>query len=310
MNKKKLYNLLFPFFIVGFILFIYYCLVVNIFYLNPTFMFNPVSRRIVSIVFLVIFHILLALIVYSYLVSMFKNPGEPPKFWGFYYDSPDEKRKRYCIICNNFKPERCHHCSSCGRCVLVMDHHCPWLNNCVGFKNRKVFILLLIYTLILDIIGVLFVIYPIVLFIIELTKGNTVHLVHLIFAVVGLGLGIVLFFVMIMFLRYHFDLINRNVTTIEHLDEKRGNISNFSYDMGHDFNWKFVLGANKICWPCPYDTGMGAPVGDGVVINKHEYGSSRKVSMKEIDQGYLDDDVFEDDNNKQDWGKEATDPLN
>ena len=65
---------------------------------------------------------------------------------GFVYGDSENKRRRYCLMCNVFKPERCHHCSACNRCVLNMDHHCPWINNCVGFWNRKYFILLLIYT--------------------------------------------------------------------------------------------------------------------------------------------------------------------
>jgi palmitoyltransferase ZDHHC2/15/20 len=51
------------------------------------------------------------------------------------------------MLCHVFKPERCHHCSVCNRCVLNMDHHCPWINNCVGFFNRKKFLLLLFYSL-------------------------------------------------------------------------------------------------------------------------------------------------------------------
>ena len=58
---------------------------------------------------------------------------------------PENKRKRYCLMCNVFKPDRCHHCSACNRCVLNMDHHCPWVNNCIGFWNRKHFLLLLFY---------------------------------------------------------------------------------------------------------------------------------------------------------------------
>ena len=52
---------------------------------------------------------------------MTTDPGQVPVFWGFHLGDPENKRRRYCLMCNIFKPERCHHCSSCNRCVLNMD---------------------------------------------------------------------------------------------------------------------------------------------------------------------------------------------
>mmetsp|Transcript_117467 Transcript_117467/g.328855 ORF Transcript_117467/g.328855 Transcript_117467/m.328855 type:complete len:273 (+) Transcript_117467:1-819(+) len=57
----------------------------------------------------------------------------------------ETKRRRYCKMCNVWKPDRTHHCSICNRCILNMDHHCPWINNCVGLHNHKYFLLLGIY---------------------------------------------------------------------------------------------------------------------------------------------------------------------
>ena len=100
---------------------------------------------------LTIFHILLLLVLIAFIATMNTNPGEIPLYWGFYIGDDDYKRKRYCLICNAFKPERSHHCSVCNKCVLNMDHHCPWVDNCIGFYNRKFFMQLLIYTSILTI---------------------------------------------------------------------------------------------------------------------------------------------------------------
>lgn len=57
--------------------------------------------------------------------------------------------------CNRLKPFRAHHCSRCKVCILKMDHHCQyplplslqcrWINNCVGARNQKYFILYLLY---------------------------------------------------------------------------------------------------------------------------------------------------------------------
>jgi hypothetical protein len=53
---------------------------------------------------------------------------------------------RHCVPCRLAKPPRCHHCSQCNACVLAMDHHCGFLGVCVGWHNRKSFVLFLVYS--------------------------------------------------------------------------------------------------------------------------------------------------------------------
>ena len=103
------------------------------------------------------FYVLIFLMVFWSYVIVIKTPaGSIPLYWGFYIGDDDEKRKRYCLICNAFKPERSKHCSICNTCVLNMDHHCPWVNNCIGFFNRKYFMQFIFYLEILFIYHFIF----------------------------------------------------------------------------------------------------------------------------------------------------------
>ena len=58
-----------------------------------------------------------------------------------------DKMVKKCNRCQCVKPPKSHHCSTCGHCILGMDHHCPWMNNCIGLKNQKAFVLFNFYAM-------------------------------------------------------------------------------------------------------------------------------------------------------------------
>ncbi|KAB5567007.1 DHHC palmitoyltransferase-domain-containing protein [Coniochaeta sp. 2T2.1] len=96
------------------------------------------------------FNTLLALVWYTYYLSIRVSPGvyaPPPRSTAStYHDSPPLPNRKWCRKCNAPKPPRAHHCRHCGRCIPKMDHHCPWTNNCVSLQTFPYFLRFLVYT--------------------------------------------------------------------------------------------------------------------------------------------------------------------
>ena len=194
------------------------------------------------------------------------NPGTTPVYWGFHIGDEDFKKKRYCLLCQVFKPERTHHCSVCNICILNMDHHCPWVDNCIGFYNKKFFIQLLFYFFLTSFsFCITYIPYSIdIIKIIIKTYGkgnlNVVYKNFLILLnnIILLGFSVVDF----NFLKFHIKLISSNLTTIETLDKEL--MENKKYDVGFENNFKQVFGDNKLLWFLPINLPMGYPNGDGL----------------------------------------------
>jgi hypothetical protein len=167
-----------------------------------------------------IFHVLFAMVVWSFVQAMITDPGQVPPYWGFYMGDPEHKRKRYCLMCHVFKPDRCHHCSACNRCVLNMDHHCPWINNCVGFMNRKVFMLLLLYITVTVYFILVFMLPDVVSVCLGFFHEDLDMALYPSMLYVGVFLMLcMLAFLISVFIKFHLNLVVKNSTTIENMEE-------------------------------------------------------------------------------------------
>ena len=205
-------------------------IVINYIYFIPHTWY-PICKSIFSIksahplglIIVFIYNYLIFMLLWCIIITAKTDPGKVPIYWGFYFGDSDLKRKRYCLMCNVFKPERCHHCSICNRCVLNMDHHCPWINNCVGFYNRKFFMQMLFY-LCLTLIFTNSVNAKFLFDIIKKVYTNRINFKREISETFGFLLiyfiDLVLNVVIVLFFKFHLIIILENKTTIETIDKK------------------------------------------------------------------------------------------
>ncbi|GFY92459.1 DHHC-type zinc finger family protein [Actinidia rufa] len=219
-----------------------------------------------AIAVLILFHILVVMLLWSYFTVVFTDPGSVPPNWRPVLDEergdtipltgsefsdmpadPTNLRIRYCRKCNQLKPPRCHHCSVLGRCVLKMDHHCVWVVNCVGAFNYKYFLLFLFYTLLETSLVTLSLLPHFIAFFRDEEIAETPGMVASTFLAFVLNLAFALS--VLGFLIMHASMVAANTTTIEAYEKKT--TPKWRYDLGRKRNFEQVFGMNKRYWLIP-----------------------------------------------------------
>jgi len=225
-----------------------------------------------GVVFLMlVYHVFFFNLMFAFYQCIMTDPGLVPPNWGFYMGD-ETKRRRYCNMCNVWKPDRTHHCSICNRCILNMDHHCPWINNCVGFYNRKFFMQLLCYAYVTLLLVFVTSAYDVAMHFVGMTKYtsgavSTQYMVLSSWILLVFSFSVLLLCTLTNFVKFHLKLVLENYTTIENLEREEGAKSKF--DIGRSRNWEQVFGSNPWLWWLPMHTQASRPVGDGVRWRVH-----------------------------------------
>jgi hypothetical protein len=204
------------------------------------------------------FHLLLGLSLKSYYEIVTTDPGTVPDEW---HESVSKRKNQNtyhkCRKTQKFIPLRAVYDNISGRIVLCQDHFCPWVANCVGFYNRKFFILFCFWTCLLSAFcGILLgrIAWASL-------DGNN----HFDDNSTPGGRGVIMmasvldctFFVcLIFFCMAHFYMAAKNQTSIEDVEDSK------RFDRGWRENFKVVFGSNPKLWLLPV-WGSG-PFGDGV----------------------------------------------
>merc|ERR1711933_647064 len=91
-------------------------------------------------------------ILWNYFVTVLTLPSSPRKGVEFGTQRAAENYRlqdfTLCRRCDAPRPPAAHHCSACGRCIHDLDHHCVFVHNCIGYENRRTFVLFTFYAIV------------------------------------------------------------------------------------------------------------------------------------------------------------------
>uniref|UniRef100_A0A8C3RIK3 Palmitoyltransferase n=1 Tax=Chelydra serpentina TaxID=8475 RepID=A0A8C3RIK3_CHESE len=214
------------------------------------------------VAYLIVFHVIFVLFVWTYWKSVFTLPLQPDKKFHMSYadkeryeneERPEAQRQILVEIARKlpvYTRTGNGAIRFCDRCQLIKpDRLIEMVNNCVGFSNYKFFLLFLMYSLLycMYIAATVFK-YVIKYWTDELTNGRSkFHVLFLLFVAV-------MFFLSLMFLfGYHCWLVSRNRSTLEAFSApvfQNGPDKN-GFNLGFVKNIQQVFGEEKKLWLLP-----------------------------------------------------------
>ncbi|KAK4489655.1 hypothetical protein RD792_005467 [Penstemon davidsonii] len=180
-----------------------------------------------------ILSLLVSLCVFTLMVCVLSDPGRVPS--GYVPDVED-----------NQGPDQE---------IKKSDHHCIWINNCVGHRNYKAFLLLVFYACVASTYSAIIITSCTFQKDWDSVSSHPLKSFYVSCGFMSVFLSLILGTLLL----WHIYLTTHNMTTIEYHDAKRaawlakksGLSYHHPYDVGVYKNITLVLGPNMLKWMCP-----------------------------------------------------------